>query len=130
MDGINQGKVLGELESEIMAIIWRESNYISVKEVTVQLQKKRKIAYTTVMTIMGRLVDKGILKRTIEGKAFQYKSAYSRERFLSKVTKQMIKNLVSSFGESAIAHFAQELDKIPAGKKQKLLKLLKEADGK
>lgn len=121
-------RFLGELESEIMKIVWSQKNSVSVKIVTEILQQKRKIAYTTVMTIMGRLVEKGLLKRTSEGKAYNYQAAYSKDKFLTKVTKQIIKNFVSSFGDAAIAHFAQEVEKIPEEKRKKLIRILKESN--
>lgn len=121
------GKVLGELESEVMKIIWQSKGPISVRTVTHNLQKKRQIAYTTVMTIMGRLTEKGILKRTELGKAYIYHPIYSKERFLARVSRQIIKNFVSNFGESAIAHFAQEVEKLTPDKQKKLRKLLEEA---
>lgn len=127
MDGVTPGKVLGELESEIMAIVWDQKGSISVKTVTEILQQRRKIAYTTVMTIMGRLVEKGLLKRKANGKAYNYQAAYSKDKFLTKVSKQIIKNFVTSFGDAAIAHFAEEVDKIPADKRRKLLKMLKDS---
>jgi len=55
------GKVLGDLESEVMEIIWSQKGAVSVKSVTEILIKRRQIAYTTVMTIMARLVNKGVL---------------------------------------------------------------------
>lgn len=118
------GKVLGELESGVMEIIWQSPIPISVRDVTKYLQKKRKIAYTTVMTIMGRLVKKGMLKRKEVGKAYTYQPVYSKDRFLTKIAHQIIKNFVSSFGEVAVAHFAKEIEKIPASKRRKLLKIL------
>lgn len=121
------GKVLGELESSVMEIIWQKSNPVSVREITVQLQKKRKIAYTTVMTIMGRLVAKGLLKRQEAGKAYIYQPVYSKDRFLTKITRQIIKTLQVHFGEAAIAHFAKEVEKLTPDKRKKLAKLLQEA---
>lgn len=121
------GKVLGELETQVMEIIWQVKKPISVSEVVAVLSKKRDIAYTTVMTIMTRLLDKGLLKRTALGKAYVYKPSYSKDTFLTKVSQQIIKNFVSSFGDKAIAHFAQELDKVPPEKKTKLLQILKQA---
>lgn len=121
------GKVLGELESEIMEIIWHSPNSISVRDVTEKIQHKRKIAYTTVMTIMGRLTEKGLLKRSTSEKAYTYKPVYSKDRFLTKITRQIIRNFVSSFGETTIAHFAQEVEKLTPDKQKKLHKLLKEA---
>ncbi len=127
MDGVASGKVLGELESEIMAVVWDQKEAISVKTVTDILQRKRKIAYTTIMTIMGRLVEKGLLKRKPLGKAYAYQAAYSKDKFLTKVTRQIINNFVSSFGEVAIAHFAEEVERIPEAKKRELLKMLKDS---
>lgn len=126
----NSGKFLGELEKEIMEVVWQSTQPITVRLVFESISKKRKIAYTTVMTIMGRLAKKGYLKTEASGKAYIYKAVLSKDKFLTKVSRQIIRNLISSFGNTAIAHFAQELEKIPVEKKQKLLRLLKETDGK
>jgi predicted transcriptional regulator len=126
MDGQNKlGHVLGELEIEVMNSVWASSEAVSVRDVVDQLNSRRKVAYTTVMTIMSRLVAKGILKQTQVGKAFVYEAVYSKDTFLAKVTKQIVKNLVANFGDVAIAHFANEVEKIPANKRQKLLEILK-----
>lgn len=121
------GKVLGELELDVMEIIWQSPTPISVRDVTEDLQKKRQIAYTTVMTIMGRLVEKGILKRKESGKAYIYQPVYSKDRFLTRVSRQIIKNFVASFGEAAVAHFAEEVNRLTPAKRKELKKLLKEA---
>lgn len=127
MDSLNNGKILGELESDIMETVWKINEPVSVKFVLGTLQNKRKIAYTTVMTVMGRLVEKGLLKRKTSGKAYVYQAAFSKDKFLTRVTRQIIKNFVSSFGDTAIAHFAQEVEKIPEQKRKELLKLLKQS---
>lgn len=131
MEHTSKGKLLGELETEIMEIIWlneqsssTKKKPISVKEVTELLQKKRKIAYTTVMTVMGRLTEKCLLKRMESGKAYLYQATYSKDKFLTKVSRQIIKNFVASFGESAVANFTQEIAKISPEKRQELIKLL------
>jgi len=124
------GKVLGELETQIMEIVWQAEKPVSVSDAMKMLSKRRTIAYTTAMTIMGRLTEKGLLKRTSSGRAYAYKPACSKDTFLSRISRQFIKNFVASFGDTAIAHFIEELDKIPSDKKQKLLKILKEAKKK
>lgn len=124
------GKVLGELETQIMEIVWQAQKPVSVSEVLKVLSKKRSIAYTTTMTIMGRLTEKGLLKRKDTGKAYTYLPTYSKDTFLSRISRQFIKNFVASFGDTAIAHFAEELDKIPTDKKRKLLNMLKDAEKK
>lgn len=121
------GKVLGKVESQIMEIVWQANKPISVAEVVSALSKKRKVAHTTVMTIMGRLVEKGLLKRIPSGKTHFFKPAYSQDVFLSRMSRKIIKNFVSTFGDKAVAYFSEELEKIPSEKKQRMLQTLKEA---
>lgn len=118
-------QILGTLEKDIMDLVWNASNPVTVREIFEQLGKKRKIAYTTVMTIMGRLVKKGFLKTSGEGKAYTYKAAISKDKFLTEASRQIIKNLVSSFGDVAIAHFTEELEKIPVARRKSLTRILK-----
>ena len=56
-------KFLGDLECEIMELVWKKANpTVTVRDIFTALQKSRPIAYTTVMTTMVRLAEKGILK--------------------------------------------------------------------
>lgn len=120
------GQFLGDLEKEIMEIIWQKKDPVTVRFVFEKLSKNRKVAYTTVMTIMSRLTEKEILKRVVLGKAYIYQPIYSKDKFLSRVSRQIIKSFISSYGDNAIAHFVEELEKTPDEKKKRLLKILKE----
>lgn len=122
-NGANQ--ILGGLEKEIMKVVWTTKRSVTVREVFSIITRDRSIAYTTVMTVMGRLVSKGLLKRQAVRKAYIYKAAYSKDKFLGKISRQIINNLLSSFGETAIAHFAEELERIPANKRKRLASILK-----
>lgn len=110
-----------------MEIIWLSNTSVSVKNVYEKIRKKRKIAYTTIMTIMSRLTTKGLLKRKCGGKAYLYEQNYSKDKFLANASQQIIRNFVSSFGDGAVAHFAQEIEKIPKEKRKKLLEKLKDS---
>lgn len=118
------GKVLGELESEIMEIVWGQKGSISVKDVTEILSKKRQIAYTTAMTIMARLVDKGVLIRRIKGPSYQYKPKITRGRFVAKAVHGIFSLAVSTLGEEALAYFVKEIQKVNPKKRQQLLEIL------
>lgn len=120
------GKVLGELESEIMEIIWRQKNPVSVKDITEILSKKRKIAYTTVMTIMSRLVNKGVLVRHLTGVSYLYKPKVTKEQFIAKAVHGIFSTAVSTLGEEVLTHFIKEIRKISPQKRQQLLKILDE----
>src|SRR5437762_1023683 len=60
-------KFLGPLETEVTVRLWKRRS-ATVRDIVEDLAKTRELAYTTVMTIMVRLHDKGLLERTREGK--------------------------------------------------------------
>lgn len=122
--GKNVGKVLGELETEIMEIIWKAENSVSVSHVVEVLNKKRKSAYTTVMTIMGRLVDKGVLTRKLHGTSYLYQPKVNREKFVASSVHNIFTTAVSTLGQEVVLHFAKEIQKMSPKKRQELLTML------
>ena len=104
------GKVLGDLEAEGMDVVW-VSSPCSVRGIYESLRLKRKIAYTTVMTIMSRLAKKGLLVKEKEGPAFQYRPAVSREEFRTIVASEVISGLLDGFGKEAFSRLIEETGK-------------------
>ncbi|HBY09968.1 TPA: CopY family transcriptional regulator [candidate division WWE3 bacterium] len=120
------GKVLGNLESEIMEIIWSQRGDASVKCVAEILSKKRQIAYTTVMTVMARLANKGVLVRHMSGASYLYKPKVTKDQFIAKAAHSIFSSAVSSLGDEVLAHFIKEIQRINPKKRQELLKILSE----
>ena len=79
----------GELESEIMKIIW-ERGEITVRDVHDLLAHKRPIAYTTVMTVMSRLARKKLLRRRKSGAQYVYRPALSNDEFVGEAIVSML----------------------------------------
>lgn len=120
-------QILGELEAEIMEIIWKLES-VSVREVLNIFRKRKKVAYTTIMTVMARLAGKGILKRKLdESGAYVYTPAQDKEMFLAISSRKIIKNLINEFGEVAVAQFIDVVEdsdlKDLAGWQKKLKKI-------
>ena len=99
----------GPLERDVLDCIWREEE-VSVREVHSCLMKSRKIAYTTVMTIMKRLTDKGLLTRKKQGKAYLYSSKRTKEQTAKTVIGKIVNSLIDQFGEEAVVAFSDELE--------------------
>lgn len=118
------GRVLGELETEIMEIIWAMRKPVTVSHVFTTLAQRRKIAYTTVMTVMGRLVQKGILTRSLPGTTYVYQPKVSQEKFIAKSVHSIFVTAVSTLGQEAVLHFANEIQKLHPQKREELLKML------
>lgn len=106
--GKGAAKLLGELELEIMRVVWRRES-VTVRDVLLALEKKRPLAYTTVMTLMGRLASKGLLVAEKEGKSYRYRAAQTREAFEAEAAGQVVRSLISDFGEIALTQFIKQL---------------------
>jgi predicted transcriptional regulator len=103
-DAQGAGHVLGELQTAMMELLWREPN-LTVNEVEERLQRSREIAHTTVHTILDRMHSRGYLTREKQGKAFVYAPRYTREEFERGMAQEVLGALLSQFTEPALSAF-------------------------
>src|SRR5579859_3308140 len=116
---------LHELESEIMEHIWRTSGETTVRDVMEGLNRKAKPprAYTTYMTVMRRLNDKGLLNRRRSGRSDTYEAALTREQYQDRRAGAEVRGLVDEFGDAALAHFARSLASLDPAQQRRLRRL-------
>ncbi|MEV5383743.1 BlaI/MecI/CopY family transcriptional regulator [Streptomyces sp. NPDC052721] len=72
---------LGELEDAVMTRVWKWNRPVTVREVLQDLQQERTIAYTTVMTVLDNLHQKGWVRREAEGRAYRYEAVSTRAAY-------------------------------------------------
>jgi len=117
--------ILGPLEARVMEIIWEMKTPVSVRAVYEKLRKERKIAYTTVMSTMNTLFEKGLLDRKITkgrgGLLYVYWPKLSKEEIERSVVKQVINSLMRNFSNSVTSYLME----ITASDKEKLKALKK-----
>ena len=105
--------MLGSLEKEIMEIVWNEGG-VDARHVQEIIRKKRKIAYTTVNTVLSRLVDKGLLRarkvKSRGGFKYIYSSTNTKENYEEKVIESTFNKLLKSFGSATIKYFSKNLN--------------------
>jgi predicted transcriptional regulator len=116
-------KVLSPLEQEVMNVVW-ELETCSIRDVVDKLNQEKKLAYTTVATLLQRLFEKGLVNRNNQNSVLSYTPKVSKEMYGKKMAKSFIQTFISSFGEAAIVSFAESIDKLPKDKKDYLLQLL------
>jgi predicted transcriptional regulator len=98
---------LGDLERAIMAVIWAADSPVTGRAVVDELNRERAVAYTTVLTVMDRLVDKGMLTKQRTGRAHTYQAATSRAGYTAEL---MASVLGSSDDRSAVLlHFVEHI---------------------
>ncbi|MGM0558133.1 MAG: BlaI/MecI/CopY family transcriptional regulator [Myxococcota bacterium] len=102
---------LYDLEADIMDEVWsRDWDTFSVRDMLEILQDDREIAYTTVMTTVKRLFDKGLLEREKDGRRFLYTPVIGREEFYAQMAVQVMRSLPASGREAAMSMLIDEMD--------------------
>lgn len=118
---------LGELEKQVMDIVW-EQKRCSAREVLMSLKTEKKLAYTTVATILQRLFDKGMVSRKEDKSGYIYFAKVSKEKYSKNIAQSFLNSFIDSYGDTAIASFAESVDNLPEKKKKYFLELLEEHD--
>jgi predicted transcriptional regulator len=103
---------LGELERAVMDQVWATAEdpgqSVSVREVHEALARHRSIAYTTVMTVMGRLTDAGLLTQERSGRAYRYAAAGSREELTAATMREQLEGMGGRDRRAAMLHFLDD----------------------
>ncbi len=117
---------LHELEAEVMGGVWDfDHEDVTVREIMDVLNRHAKSprAYTTYMTIMRRLDDKGLLTRRREGKTDFYRAVHSRAEYADLRAGAGVDELVERYGEVALAHFARQMGELDPERRRQLQRL-------
>ena len=100
-------KILGDLEADVMEAIWALGR-ATVHDVHAHLAAAdRALAYTTVMTVMSRLADKGLLERRKDGAAYVYTPVVSEEEFTRRTIGTVLSELLDDFTAPAMSQFVE-----------------------
>lgn len=115
LTGRRMGRVLGDLEAEVMEAVWRRGA-ASIREVWQEVSRRHPRTFNTVMTVMNRLADKGLLRREDGRGSYRYSARITRERFLERISHQVAAALVHEFGDIAVAQFLDVLGEVDPSK--------------
>lgn len=120
--------LLGSLEYRVMQDLWRRFP-ASVGDVLERINAARDddpLAYTTVMTVLSRLHDKGIVDREKHGRGYQYRPRYTEDELVERLGRAEVERLVERFGGVALAHFATALEQADPDQLARLAALAQE----
>ena len=96
---------LGDLERQVMDVLWAEgSQPMSVRQVSDCFTDH---AYTTLLTVLDRLEAKGLVQRTMVGRAYQYSAAATREDYTSSLLREVLAETTDA--RAALVRFAQTI---------------------
>lgn len=115
---------LGDLEADVMSVVW-ERGEVTVQEVKDALEPTRPLAYTTIMTVMNRLAEKGFLKRSKDGRAYVYSPAASQEKLAGSMLRSLVRRLFGGQAHRAIAHLLETEEAVDETELEHLEKLIR-----
>mgnify|MGYP000161827831 CR=1 FL=1 len=120
-------KVLGDLESQIMEVLWKSKD-ITIADVQKNLEKQgNTLSFNTVMTVMHRLVDKEIIKRTKQGRGSIYNPTLTKEDFYKNISSDLIKTIFGDDSLMSLTHFADVSDSLDKESLKRLKKFIDES---
>ena len=101
----------GALESAVLDVLWR-LRHASVRAVHDEVGEPRKLAYTTIATVLDRLCAKELVERVRIGNAFVYTPAVTRGRVVRARAKGLLRKMLGGEPHAAIAALVQAVESI------------------
>jgi predicted transcriptional regulator len=98
---------LTEQELEIMKVIW-ERDQATVRDVYESLLERRKIAYTTVMTMMNILEQKKYLRKSAEDRAYIYRPAKPKKQVIKGMVREFVDRVFNGSAEPLLVHLIED----------------------
>ena len=93
-------------ELEIMKLVWQR-DAATVRDVYEALLERRKIAYTTVMTMMKILETKGYLKKRRQDRAFVYRPTHPKNQVIGGMIREFIDRVFNGSAEPLLVHLVK-----------------------
>lgn len=102
--------LLGPLGAEVMDVLWAASEPLTVRAVLDRLNRDRveALAYTTVMTVLTRLTERGAASRSPAGRGYAYAPA------IKDVAELAVRDVVRDHGDAALTYFVDQAGADPA----------------
>jgi predicted transcriptional regulator len=113
-------------ELSIMKIIWRLGS-ATVREVYEALRENRRIAYTTVMTMMNILETKGYLKKDKQDRAYHYKPARAEQIVIASMVREFVGRVFDGASKPLLLHLVED-GHLDEDERRELLRLINETN--
>ncbi|HKE34945.1 MAG TPA: BlaI/MecI/CopY family transcriptional regulator [Candidatus Acidoferrum sp.] len=113
-------------ELEIMKLVWQRGA-ATVRDVYEALLERRKIAYTSVMTMMKILETKGYLKKRRQDRAFLYRPAHSKNQIIGGMIREFIDRVFNGSAQPLLVHLVKSR-RLREKDLQKIVRLVEESE--
>jgi len=115
--------VLGPLGAAVMRVAWEQGDSTVASVIDALNASGRHLAYTTVMTVMGRLYKRGLLERTKRGRQYVYRPVSDEPHLIETMSGRAVDQLMERYGTTALRQFAHRLADVDPELRTQLLEL-------
>ena len=121
-DGL--AKVLGDLEARVMQIIWRIGHPVPARTVHDAVAREHPVAIHTVITVLNKLVEKGLLQREKRDDLLHYEARLSEDELLSHASRRLVEGILSLGHQAVAASFVDVLAERDPERLEELARLI------
>ena len=102
-------KVMGDLEARVMRATWDIARPVPARAVHLRVVKRHRVELATVITVLNKLVAKGLLRRAKRDDLFHYEPTLSEEEFMARASRRLVQGILSLGAEAVTASFVDVL---------------------
>ena len=106
-DGL--AKVLGDLEARVLRTVWSFGRPVPARTVYERVAEEHPVATLTVVTVLNKLVTKGILARRKQADLFHYSARMTEAEFMAHASRRVVEGILSFDPEAVAASFVDVL---------------------
>jgi predicted transcriptional regulator len=119
------GKMFGSAELSVLEVLW-EKGALTGREIYEEVRLSKELAYTTVLTVVGRMVKKGSIKRKKSDSMYMYEPALKKPEFERQAASVVIKGIIAMSPSHAVSAFVDVLSQYDARKLDEIMKIIEE----
>jgi len=95
-------------ELELMKIVWRHDDGVTVRDVYEELRTRRALAYTSVMTSLKTLEQKGYLTTTQQDRAYRYRAARPKQQVIKDMVRDFVDRVFNGASQPLVLHLLED----------------------
>ncbi|MEO7220307.1 MAG: BlaI/MecI/CopY family transcriptional regulator [Gemmatimonadaceae bacterium] len=101
--------MLGDLEARVLRAVWELKGPASAREVHAVVIRRHKVELLTVITVLNKLVGKGILRRAKQDDLLHYSARFTEDEFIVMASRRVVEGILSLGPEAVSASFVDVL---------------------
>jgi len=119
-------KVLGDLEARVMHAVWDFGEPVSARTVHAKVIQKHPVAIHTVITVLNKLVEKGLLCRKKQDDILHYCACLSEDEFRKQMSRRAVEGILSLGPQAVAASFVDLLAERDPEQLAELMRLIQD----